>query len=125
MRPADFILQHAQHLITCAGATPRRGVDQNSVEAIPDGALAAHEGRIVFAGPTSALASQVVPSPDARIVSARGYDVVPGFVDAHTHVMFAGDRSDELRRRLAGETYAQIAAAGGGIVATVRATRAA
>jgi imidazolonepropionase len=51
--------------------------------------------------------------------------VVPGFVDAHTHAVFAGDRRDELRRRLAGETYAEIAASGGGIVATVKATRAA
>jgi imidazolonepropionase len=51
--------------------------------------------------------------------------MVPGFVDAHTHVVFAGDRRDELRRRLAGATYAEIAAAGGGILSTVRATRAA
>ena len=49
--------------------------------------------------------------------------MVPGFVDAHTHVVFAGDRRAELRRRLAGATYAQIAADGGGIVSTVRATR--
>ena len=49
--------------------------------------------------------------------------IVPGFVDAHTHAIFAGDRRGELRRRLAGATYAEIAASGGGIVATVRATR--
>ena len=51
--------------------------------------------------------------------------VVPGFVDPHTHLVFAGDRRDELRRRLAGATYAEIAAAGGGILSTVIATRAA
>jgi imidazolonepropionase len=58
-------------------------------------------------------------------VDARGGTVLPGFVDAHTHVVFAGDRSAELARRLAGATYADIAASGGGIVETVRATRAA
>jgi imidazolonepropionase len=60
---------------------------------------------------------------DATRVDARGGAVVPGFVDGHTHAIFAGDRRDELRRRLAGATYTEIAAAGGGIVSTVRATR--
>ncbi|MDH4066792.1 MAG: imidazolonepropionase, partial [Acidobacteriota bacterium] len=59
------------------------------------------------------------------IVDARGRTVVPGFVDPHTHLVFGGDRRDELQRRLAGATYAEIAAAGGGIVKTVAATRAA
>jgi imidazolonepropionase len=59
------------------------------------------------------------------VIDGRSLSVVPGFVDAHTHAMFAGDRRDELRRRLAGATYAEIAADGGGIVSTVRATRAA
>jgi imidazolonepropionase len=59
------------------------------------------------------------------VIDARGGAVVPGFVDPHTHLVFAGDRRDELRRRLAGASYAHIAAGGGGIVSTVRATRAA
>ena len=64
-------------------------------------------------------------TPDAVVVDARAGAVVPGLVDPHTHVVFSGDRRDELRRRLAGATYAEIAAAGGGIVSSVRATRAA
>ena len=60
----------------------------------------------------------------ARSIDARGCTVVPGFVDPHTHLVFAGDRRDELQRRLAGATYAEIAAAGGGIVKTVGAPRA-
>jgi imidazolonepropionase len=60
-----------------------------------------------------------------RVIDGRGRSLVPGFVDGHTHVVFAGDRREELRRRLAGATYAEIAAAGGGILSTVRATRAA
>ena len=63
------------------------------------------------------------PTPDAVVVDAGGGTVLPGFVDPHTHVVYAGDRREELRRRLAGATYAEIAAAGGGILSTVRATR--
>ena len=90
-----------------------------------DGAVASYEGRIVYVGPTRGLDLSVTPAPQARIIDAAGHCVVPGFVDAHTHAMYAGDRRAELRRRLAGATYAEIAAAGGGIVATVEATRAA
>src|SRR6185295_2030664 len=60
-----------------------------------------------------------------RVIDGRGRSLVPGFVDGHTHVVFAGDRREELRRRLAGASYAEIASAGGGILSTVRATRAA
>jgi imidazolonepropionase len=64
-------------------------------------------------------------TPQATRLDAGRGAVVPGFVDAHTHVIFAGDRRNELRRRLSGASYAEIAAAGGGIVSTVRATRSA
>jgi imidazolonepropionase len=94
------------------------------VSALADAAIACHEGRIVFVGPTRDL-DHAVTSHRATLVDAAGCSVVPGFVDAHTHAMFAGDRRSELRRRLAGATYAEIAAAGGGIVSTVEATRAA
>jgi imidazolonepropionase len=65
----------------------------------------------------------VTPTPNASVVDVPDLTIVPGFVDPHTHAMFAGDRRDELRRRLGGATYTQIAAAGGGILSTVRATR--
>jgi len=124
MQPCDLIINHATQLITCAGA-PRRGTDQGSLEVIDDGAIASAGGVIVYAGPSGDLAAHVAAAPGAREIDARGKSVVPGFVDSHTHVMFAGDRRDELRRRLAGVPYAQIAAEGGGIVSTVAATRAA
>ena len=79
----------------------------------------------MYVGPSADLERVVEPTPDARRVNARGLSIVPGFVDPHTHAIFAGDRRDELRRRLAGATYAEIAAGGGGIVSTVAATRAA
>src|SRR5688500_11719035 len=122
---ADFILRHARQLLTCAGGAPRRGTTQGAVDIIPDGAIAAREGRIVFAGASSELDRHVVASPDARVFDLGGHSIVPGFVDGHTHAVFAGDRRNELRRRLAGATYAQIAAEGGGILSTVAATRAA
>jgi imidazolonepropionase len=93
------------------------------VAAIRDGAVASLEGRIVFAGTTVDRQAVVTPLPGATLLDARGCTVVPGFVDPHTHVVYAGDRRGELQRRLAGATYAEIAAAGGGIVATVDATR--
>ncbi len=74
-------------------------------------------------GPAAGLAGQVEIAPGATRIDASGCAVVPGFVDAHTHVVFAGDRRQELQRRLAGATYAEIAADGGGIVRTVEATR--
>ena len=82
-------------------------------------------GRIVYVGPSHDVYRAVAPLPEARFVDAREVSIVPGFVDPHTHAAFAGDRRDELRRRLGGATYAEIAAAGGGIVSTVAATRAA
>lgn len=124
MQPCDLIISHVTQLITCTGA-PRRGSDQGSLEVIADGAIASAGGVIVYAGPSGDLAAHVSAAPGAREIDARGKSVVPGFVDSHTHVMFAGDRRDELRRRLAGVPYAQIAAEGGGIVSTVVATRAA
>jgi imidazolonepropionase len=124
LHSCDLIVHHASQLITCAGA-PRRGAEQGAVDAIVDGALASLDGRIVYAGPSRDLAAHVSAIPGAREIDARGKAVVPGFVDAHTHALYAGDRRQELRRRLAGVSYAQIASEGGGIVSTVAATRAA
>ena len=122
---ADLIVHSARQLMTCAGAAPCRGADQGRVSVITDGAVASLSGRVVYVGPSADLEAAVEPTPDARRVDARGLSIVPGFVDPHTHAIFAGDRRDELRRRLAGATYADIAAAGGGIVSSVSATRAA
>jgi imidazolonepropionase len=86
-------------------------------------AVAVRGNRIAAVGTNDEIAA--LRGAATHVVDARGGAVVPGFVDPHTHVVFAGDRRDELRRRLAGATYAEIAAGGGGIVGSVRATRAA
>jgi len=125
VHPCDLIVHNARQLITCAGPAPRRGAAQASLDVVADGALASLDGTIVYAGPSAGLKARIEPRPDAIHVDAGGHSIVPGFVDAHTHALFAGDRREELRARLAGAAYADIAAAGGGIVATVAATRAA
>jgi len=122
---ADFVIERADLVATCAGPAPRRGAAQREITAVRGGSIAAYEGRIVFVGPADALERQVHIEPEAVRIDARGCTVVPGFVDAHTHLVYAGDRRDELRQRLEGATYGEIAAAGGGILRTVEATRAA
>ena len=84
------------------------------------GALAP-EGRIFSVGSYAELKSEI--SPDATIIDAEHRCVTPGFVDAHTHLVFAGNRAAEFEQRIAGATYQEIAAAGGGILSTVALTR--
>jgi imidazolonepropionase len=88
---------------------------------VPRGAVVFRDGRVLEVGPGTELSRR---HPDARPLNAGGKLVTPGLVDCHTHMIFAGHRAAELQRRLAGEDYAAIAAAGGGIRATVRATTA-
>ena len=92
---------------------------------IPCGAVAARDGRVVWTGPEAEIASALEVPGDAIVVDAEGAAVIPGFVDAHTHLTWAGDRAAEYGARLAGATYLEIQEAGGGINSTVRATRAA
>ena len=122
---ADFVIEHASLVATCAGPAPRRGVAQGDITPIHDASIAAHQGVIVYVGPASDAEHQLELHTEAVRLDARGCTVVPGFVDPHTHLVFAGDRQDELRRRLAGATYETIAAEGGGIMKTVALTRAA
>src|SRR4051794_20638395 len=118
-----LVLRHCRQLIACAGPAPRRGAAQSQLEIIAGGAVAIAAGRILYAGSTADLDHHVDVPAGARVIDARDVSVVPGFVDGHTHAVFAGDRRQELQRRLAGESYASIAATGGGIVSTVSATR--
>jgi imidazolonepropionase len=123
--PADFLIENADLIATCAGPAPRRGRAQNEISPLRHGTIASRAGTIVYVGPSDELSAHVDVRRDATRIDARHCSVVPGFVDPHTHVVFAGDRRGELQQRLAGATYAEIAAAGGGILSTVTATRAA
>lgn len=122
---ADLVITQLDALATPVGPAPLTGRDQGRIDVIRDAALAARDGALVFAGTAAACRREVTLLAGGREVDGRGCTAVPGFVDPHTHAVFAGDRRGELHRRLAGATYADIAAAGGGIVGTVAATRAA
>ncbi len=95
-------------------------MDGDGLGLIEDGAIAATGGRIAWVGPRAAL-----PGPARETTDCAGAWILPGLIDCHTHLVFGGDRADEFERRLAGEDYAEILKAGGGILSTVRATRAA
>jgi len=111
-------------LVTLAGAArPRVGDELRELAIIDDAALLIEDGRIVAVGRSSELKEKIPPG--AVLVDAEGRCVTPGFVDAHTHLVFAGNRAAEFERRIAGATYQEIAAAGGGILRTVALTRAA
>ncbi len=117
----DLLIHSASQLLTCAAPDgPLRGQDQAAIGLIEGGAVAVLDGEIKHVGPTREIRSAV----SARItLDAAGHVVMPGFVDAHTHLVFAGDRVDEFEQRIAGATYQEIMTAGGGIMSTVRATR--
>ncbi len=92
---------------------------------IADGAMLVANGIIERTGTTDDLRAALAPKKRLPVIDARGRVVTPGFVDAHTHMVFAGSRAEEFEERIAGKTYQQIAAAGGGIATTVCATRSA
>jgi imidazolonepropionase len=116
---ADLVVRNIGRLATLAGPAPRLGAAMSDLGIVEGAAVVASVGRITYAGPESSM-----PAVEAaRTLDAGGAAVLPGFVDAHTHLVFAGDRDEEIRQRLAGRSYAEIAAAGGGIVRTVEATR--
>ena len=118
----DLVVHGAGQLLTLGGDGPRSGEAMRQLGLIPDGAVAIADGRVVATGTTSDVESRYCARRD---IDAAGRVVLPGLVDAHTHPVFAGSRQDEFERRIAGATYLEIMAAGGGIMSTVRATRAA
>ena len=115
---------NAAQLVTLAGPKrPRVRGELRDLGIVNGGAMLIDDGRVVKTG-TSDEIRQALP-PQTQIIDARGKVVLPGFVDAHAHPVFAGDRVDEFEMRANGATYEEIAANGGGIRSTVRKTRAA
>ncbi|MXW69958.1 MAG: imidazolonepropionase [Acidobacteria bacterium] len=110
----DLLLTDARIATMRAGAPDPYG-------AVEDGALAVRDGRIAWVGPRSDLPAQAT----TEVRSLEGRWITPALIDCHTHLVFGGDRGSEFEARLGGATYEELAAAGGGIMATVRATRAA
>jgi len=114
---------HASQLVTLAGPNrPRVGPEMSDLGVIRDGGMLIRDGKIDIVGSSDEIEKN---AGDGDIIDAGDRVVLPGFVDAHTHPVFAGNRLDDFERRARGETYEQIAAAGGGIWSTVEKTRAA
>ena len=118
----DLLILNADELVTLAGSSDRPRTDKQMRELgiIRDGCLAIKEGRIVAVGKTVEVTKAFKAE---NVVSAKGRTVLPGFVDPHTHLVFAGSREDEFQMRLEGASYAEILASGNGILKTVRETR--
>lgn len=114
-----MLIHSASQLLTLAGG-PQRGPRLGSLGLIEDGAVLVRGSHIEVIGSTTELLKQF---PSEERFDASGRVVMPGFVDPHTHLVWAGDRAAEFEMRLQGKTYLEIMAAGGGIVSTVRATR--
>jgi imidazolonepropionase len=125
MIEADLAVTGISELATPQGNSALTGSALGRLRVIRDAAVACREGRIVFVGTERDLRDAVALPPGTRIVDAAGGTVLPGFVDAHTHLPFAGWRDGEFEERLRGATYSEIAARGGGILNTVDATRSA
>ncbi len=119
---ADLIITGASELLTCA-ARSRQAGRRPDAGTIRQGAVAAREGRIVWVGPGANLREEVRLVRGGVTVDADGRVVMPGLVECHSHLAWAGDRADEFQLRAGGATYQEIAEAGGGILSTVYATR--
>ena len=118
----QLAIWNCKQLVTLAGpARPRVRAEMRDLGVISGGAMLVRDGLVEATGTRAEIERQV--SAGAEIVDAGGRIVLPGFVDAHTHPVFAGTRADEFEERMQGSTYAEIAARGGGIRSTVRRTR--
>jgi imidazolonepropionase len=119
-----LVIRNATQLVASSdpGERSKRGAELRELPIIADGALVAEGETVTWVGPSCELPPQ---PPNTTVIDASGRVVLPGFVDSHTHLIFAGSREEEFEQRLQGLTYQQIAEQGGGINATVRRVRAA
>src|SRR6266480_2747518 len=120
--PPLLIIRNAAQLVCVSrqGEHVKRGNAMWNLALIEGGAVVVRDGRIEWVGHTTKLPR--VPA-DAKVIDATNKTVLPGFVDSHTHLIFAGSREDEFEERLQGLSYQEISARGGGINATVRRVR--
>jgi len=115
----DLIIKDASELLTLSPALK----EESGLGIIRNGALAVKNGKIVWIGKTNELSKSWVLKRNGKEIDARGKVVMPGLIDSHTHIIFAGSRENEFEQRLQGLSYLEIAERGGGILSTVEATR--
>lgn len=118
-----IVVRNISQLVTCSGFTAKKGKEMNELGIIEDGAVAMSDGLITHVGKTEEVLRQI-DADEYLEVDAKGKAVLPGFVDSHTHFVFGGYREEEFSWRLKGDSYMSIMERGGGIVNTMRATRA-
>ncbi len=116
-----MLIHSSSQLLTLQGG-PQRGHALGTLGIIEDGAVVVHDEKIVAVGTTPELKASY---PDEPTLDASGCVLMPGFVDPHTHLIWAGDRADEFEKKMSGKPYLEILAEGGGIISTVKKTRAA
>src|SRR6185295_4232902 len=116
----SLLIRNAAQIVTGLGSV-LRGAALKQVQVHANAALYAENGAVVAIGDPNAVEACIQGKPEE--VDASGKTVIPGFVDPHTHAVFAGSRVDEFAQKIDGATYAEIAAKGGGILSTVAATR--
>ncbi len=116
------LIRHASELVTCGGKAPKCGKAMNDIGIIRDGAVLMCDGKIEAVGTTEQVEAGM-NLEGCQIIEAQGKTVLPGFVDSHTHFIFGGFRADEFSWRMKGDSYMSIMERGGGINATVTATR--
>lgn len=118
----DLVIVNADELLTLASTSlkPRVGKEMRELAILRDGAVAVRDGRIVAVGRTKDVVRMFRAG---YVINAQGKTVLPGFVDPHTHLVFAGSREDEFEMRLEGVSYMELIGSGGGILKTVKETR--
>jgi imidazolonepropionase len=119
MTDADLIIKNAAELLTLSPLFE----DESGLGIIRNGAVVVKGTKILWAGETEALGEKFNLSRDGREIDAAGRTVMPGLIDAHTHLVFAGSREDEFEQRIRGLSYLEISERGGGILSTVDSTR--
>ncbi|MEA2600387.1 MAG: imidazolonepropionase [Acidobacteriota bacterium] len=119
----DLLIQNLAEVATPEGMSPQRGEEQRRVSRRRGAEVLCRDGRIAFVGDPGERRRLFGELPEAERLDGRGGTLIPGFVDPHTHLPWAGTREEEFAARLAGKTYQEIAAAGGGILSTVASTR--
>jgi imidazolonepropionase len=126
MKP-DLLLANIGQVATLAGhrEAPKKGAQMNEVSIIENGAIAIKDGKIIAVGPTNEVLSQMTGEPVLPTLEFPGMLAIPGLIDSHTHLAFGGSREKDFAMKLAGKTYLEILEAGGGILNTLRSTRAA
>jgi len=111
----DILIKNASELVTCMGVGPKIGEDLNDLHIIKNGNLAINDGKIIAVGDSNEDA--------INVIDAMGKVVMPGFIDCHTHLVFAGSREEEFIRKIKGESYLEILRNDGGIFNTVEKTK--